>query len=106
MTPQSSPQSCGSYANAIVHEMQDHRVFPRHGGDVTPHHAHPRHGEEAVQGADSAIAGAQPSCDASCRTCIIMLSLGWLGGCSGSHTPRENSRPTPLKHPPQAYTAA
>ncbi len=35
-----------------------------------------------------------------CRTCIIMLSLGWLGGCSASHTPRENSRPTPLKHPP------
>src|SRR5881296_948464 len=34
-----------------------------------------------------------------CRTCIIMLSLGWLGGCSASHTPRENSRPTPLKHP-------
>src|SRR5881296_3321900 len=30
-----------------------------------------------------------------CRTCIIMLSLGWLGGCSASHTPRENSRPTP-----------
>src|SRR5712664_688781 len=36
-----------------------------------------------------------------CRTCIIMLSLGWLGGCSASHTPRENSRPTPLKHPPR-----
>src|SRR6516165_5920609 len=35
-----------------------------------------------------------------CRTCIIMLSLGWLGGCSASHTPQENSRPTPLKHPP------
>src|SRR5215475_6662707 len=35
-----------------------------------------------------------------CRTCIIMLSLGWLGGCSTSHTPREHSRPTPLKHPP------
>src|SRR5947209_4475058 len=35
-----------------------------------------------------------------CRTCRIMLSLGWLGGCSASHTPRENSRPTPLKHPP------
>src|SRR5947199_3194971 len=34
-----------------------------------------------------------------CRTCIIMLSLGWLEGCSASHTPRENSRPTPLKHP-------
>src|SRR5262245_11020671 len=34
-----------------------------------------------------------------CRTCIIMLSLGWLGGCSASHTPQENSRPTPLKHP-------
>jgi hypothetical protein len=31
-----------------------------------------------------------------------MLSLGWLGGCSASHTPRENSRPTPLKHPPAA----
>src|SRR5262249_33747186 len=28
-----------------------------------------------------------------------MLSLGWLGDCSASHTPRENSRPTPLKHP-------
>ena len=25
---------------------------------------------------------------------------GWLEGCSASHTPRENSRPTPLKHPP------
>src|SRR5262245_18225493 len=31
-----------------------------------------------------------------------MLSLGWLGGCSASHTPRENSRPTPLKHPRRA----
>src|SRR5262245_2395122 len=29
-----------------------------------------------------------------------MLSLGRLGGCSESSTPRENSRPTPLKHPP------
>src|SRR5215510_15733776 len=37
-----------------------------------------------------------------CRTCIIMISLGWLGGCSASHTPRENNRPTPLKHPPQS----
>src|SRR4030095_16227818 len=27
------------------------------------------------------------------------LSLGWLGGCSASHTPQENSRPTLLKHP-------
>src|SRR5262249_9527966 len=36
-----------------------------------------------------------------CRTCIIMISLGWLGGCSASHTPRENNRPTPLKHPPK-----
>src|SRR5215467_503358 len=34
-----------------------------------------------------------------CRICIIMLSLGWLGGCSASYTPREHSRPTPLKHP-------
>src|SRR5262249_46270733 len=34
------------------------------------------------------------------RTCRIMRSLGWLGGCSASHTPREHSRPTPLKHPP------
>src|SRR5262249_23589514 len=65
MTPQSSPKSCGSYANAIVHEMQDRRVFPRHGGDVTPHHAHPRHGEEAVQGAYRAIAGEQPLRSAS-----------------------------------------
>src|SRR5262249_49749381 len=39
-----------------------------------------------------------------CRTCIIMLSLGWLGGCSGSHTPREHSRPTPLKHPPPEHS--
>src|SRR5712691_8422556 len=30
---------------------------------------------------------------------IIMISLGWLGSCSASHTPRENSRPTPLKYP-------
>src|SRR4051812_819259 len=36
-----------------------------------------------------------------CRTCIIMLSLGWLEDCAGSHTPREHSRPTPLKHPRQ-----
>src|SRR5215475_4436836 len=28
-----------------------------------------------------------------------MLSLDWLGGCSASYTPREHSRPTPLKHP-------
>ena len=35
-----------------------------------------------------------------------MLSLGWLGGCSASHTPRENSRPTPLKHPPPREPAA
>src|SRR5215467_14066633 len=35
-----------------------------------------------------------------CRICIIMISLGWLGGCSESYTPREHSRPTPLKHPP------
>src|SRR5215475_6982529 len=69
MTPQASPQSWGSYATAIVHEMQDRRVFPRHGGDVTPHHAHPRHGQEAVQGADSAIAGAQPLRDASTGNC-------------------------------------
>src|SRR5262249_42257760 len=41
-----------------------------------------------------------------CRTCIIMLSLGWLGGCSASHTPQENSRPTPLKHPPAGLCAA
>src|SRR5262249_61873537 len=34
-----------------------------------------------------------------CRICIIMLSLGWLEGCSKSYTPREHSRPTPLKHP-------
>src|SRR5262245_45414093 len=34
-----------------------------------------------------------------CRICIIMLSFGWLGGCSASDTPREHSRPTPLKHP-------
>src|SRR5262249_36584125 len=25
------------------------------------------------------------------------------GGCSASHTPGENSRPTPLKHPPVIY---
>src|SRR5262249_44320684 len=29
-----------------------------------------------------------------------MLSLRWLGGCSASHTPQQNRRPTPLKHPP------
>ena len=41
------------------------RVFPRHGCDVTPHHSHPRHGQEAVQGAYRAIACEQPLCDAS-----------------------------------------
>jgi hypothetical protein len=35
-----------------------------------------------------------------------MISLGWLGGCSASHTPREHSRPTPLKHPRFSYTQA
>jgi hypothetical protein len=32
-----------------------------------------------------------------------MLSLGWLGGCSASHTPQEHSRPTPLKHLPAEF---
>ena len=45
------------------------RVFPRHGGDVTPHHSHPRHGQEAVQGADRAIACEQPLCSASTGHC-------------------------------------
>jgi hypothetical protein len=29
-----------------------------------------------------------------------MTSLGWLGGCSDGHTLSEDSRSTPLKHPP------
>jgi hypothetical protein len=29
---------------------------------------------------------------------MIMTLLDWVEGCSDSRTPRENSRPTPLKH--------
>src|SRR3954462_7222394 len=29
---------------------------------------------------------------------MIMTLLDWIEGCSDSRTPRENSRPTPLKH--------
>jgi hypothetical protein len=35
-----------------------------------------------------------------------MLSLDWLGGCSASDTPREDSRLTLLKHPPLAKEQA
>jgi len=35
-----------------------------------------------------------------CKTWRIIASLDYVGGYSGSHTPRENSRPTPLKHLP------
>src|SRR5262252_2300356 len=33
-----------------------------------------------------------------CRTCMIMMSLDSGEGCSDSRTPKEHSRPTPLKH--------
>src|SRR5215510_2779449 len=33
-----------------------------------------------------------------CRTCRIMTSLDSGKGCSDSRTPKEHSRPTPLKH--------
>src|SRR5262245_16009001 len=33
-----------------------------------------------------------------CKTWRIIASLDYVGGYSGSPTPREHSRPTPLKH--------
>ena len=33
---------------------------------------------------------------------MIMTSLAWGEGCSDSRTPKEHSRPTPLKHLPMA----